>query len=36
MSKTIIETHFKGTLVGKNNEQGATFIITIPLQTTLE
>ena len=36
MSKTIIETHFKGNIVGKNNEQGATFIITIPLQTTLE
>lgn len=36
MSKTIIEKHFNGTLVGKNNAHGASFIITIPLQTTLE
>lgn len=32
MSKTIIENHFKGSIEASNNQDGATFKITIPLQ----
>jgi len=32
MSKTIIEKHFEGTLEAKNEEAGAVFTITLPLQ----
>jgi len=33
MCKTIIQNHFKGSIVAKNNQQGATFTVTFPLQT---
>ncbi len=33
MSRTIIENHFRGTIEATNNASGATFTITIPLQT---
>jgi signal transduction histidine kinase len=36
MSQTIIENHFKGSISAHNNGQGATFTITIPLQTAFK
>lgn len=36
MSQTIIERHFKGSISAHNNDQGATFTITIPLQTAFK